>query len=193
MQADVDVVRRPHQLVRDARRAHRAQDDFPPPQRAIDLAVPPAFVPELHDVAIPRIELLANRRQPLLRVPETGRELKEKARHPLPERFADVEVKLLDEHRRPFHPEIVRDVAVDLDAVQKPRRRLADPALHRRPLRPGIKRRVQLDRLEMLRVVRKPFMRRRRQRIELSPPAPVEPPGAADVKFFERGRPHYQP
>jgi hypothetical protein len=117
VQSEVDVIRRPHQLVRNSRRAHGAQDDLLPPQSAIDICVPPTLVPELHDVAIAGIELPTDRIQPLLRVPETRRELKEKASHPLAERLGDVEVKLLDEHARAFHPEIVRDVAIDLDAV----------------------------------------------------------------------------
>jgi hypothetical protein len=90
VEADIDVVGGPDQLVRQPRPAARAEDDPGRPEGLVDLLPPPARVPELDDVAPPRLELAHDRRQPLRRIVEARRQLEQQASHVRPEQVGDM-------------------------------------------------------------------------------------------------------
>src|SRR4051812_21764781 len=77
----------------------------------------------------------------------------------------------------------MRDELIDLHAIFESLGRLPHPALHRLRLRPTIERRVQLDGLEVLHVLREPFVRRQIL-VNVIPPMPVKPAGTADVQLL---------
>src|SRR3569833_2777597 len=75
----------------------------------------------------------------------------------------------------------VRDVAADLDREEKVVRRLLRPARDRLAAWEAIERRVDLDRVEVLRVEAQPRAGREPRRVEDAvPPVGVVPAGAAD-------------
>src|SRR4051812_27866955 len=89
VEADVDIVRRLHQVVRKTRRADRAEDGVGFLERVEDAWVPPAFVAEFDDVSASWIERFQNGRKCAGCVAKAGRQLEEKATKTRAEQVGD--------------------------------------------------------------------------------------------------------
>ena len=83
----------------------------------------------------------------------------------------------------------VGDKAVQLDGVAEVVGHRAAPLLEGRPLRLPVERIVQLDGVEVLRVVLEPTRCRKVFRIEATAPMPVLPSGCADTQLTQSGTP----
>ena len=90
-------------------------------------------------------------------------------------RVAQILRQHLDLHR------MARHQAERLDVHREAVGRAVGPALHHRLARQAVVRRVDLDRVEELRVVREPFLRRQLRRIEVLREGLVGPGAGADA------------
>src|SRR3954470_9291849 len=89
MQAEVNFIGCAHKFIRQARPAAAAEDNSGGCEGPINLLVPPAGVPKLHDVAARGIELAHDRVQPRSRVAVARRQLEQQAAHPFSENIGD--------------------------------------------------------------------------------------------------------
>src|SRR4029453_10482052 len=89
VETDVDVRGGDNELVRQARPAAGAEDYAGLAECLIDPLVPPALVPELHDVPPPWVELGNNPVQPGARVLKAPRKLEQKTSHARSEKIGD--------------------------------------------------------------------------------------------------------
>ena len=118
---------------------------------------------EFEDIFESGIELAENMFQARFRVVKTRRELEEKTAQFFIER-GDSVIERPNQSLRAFETFLVRDQAVHFDAIfEIPAGGLANPAAHGGSLRPAIKRRIELDGFEFLRVMRKPFVSGKRR------------------------------
>ena len=118
MQADINFIGRPDELIGQARSAAGAEDDPCLAEGAVDLLIPPAGVPEFHDVAARGIELADNVIEPGLGVAIARRQLKQKAAHPVAEDIGD-HPKILHESLRALELLDMGDELADLDGVNE--------------------------------------------------------------------------
>ena len=88
MEAEIDVVGRLDQLVRQPRAAAGAEDDAGFAKGVIHVLVPPAAVPKFDDVAPARVELADDRVQPRGGIVEARGQLEQQAAHLRPSRSA---------------------------------------------------------------------------------------------------------
>jgi len=148
VKAYVDLVSGADKFVRKVGPATGAEDNPSLLEGGINLVVPPALVPELHNVAACWIELARDRIKAGFGVAKARRQLKEKAAHLLAENVGN-DAKILDERLcalKPFH---VRDELADLHRVNELHGpRLTFPGLNARHSRPGVEGRVDLNGVE---------------------------------------------
>ena len=157
VQPQVDIVGRPDKLVGKPRPAAGAEDYASLPKRRVYGLVPPAGVTELDYVAPCWIELADNGPQPGLRIAMAWWKLKKKAPHPVAEDIGD-HAKILYKRFCAPEPLDVSDELADLDGINEASRaRLANPRFNVCHSRPRIKGRVDLNRVEALSVMTKPF------------------------------------
>jgi hypothetical protein len=118
MEADVDVGCGDHELVGQTRTAAGAKDDARVAECFVDAAIPPALVPELYDVPVPRPELGYEAVELGAGVFEARRELEEEASHGGTEKIGD-EPKILDELSGAREPACMGNEFVRFDAVDE--------------------------------------------------------------------------
>lgn len=136
MEADIDLVSRLDELVRETRTAARAEDDPRFAEGTVDIFVPPALVTELNRIAAGRIELADDRIQPGFGIAEARRQLEKKAAHPLAENIRD-DAEIPDQRFCTFEFFDVCDELADLDCVDDIlAARLTAPRLNIRDGRP---------------------------------------------------------
>ena len=145
MKAHVDLVRRADEFVGKTGPAAGTEDNPGLPKGGVNLLVPPALVPEFHDVAARWIELADDRIQASLGIAKARRQLKEEATHPLAENIGD-DAKIPHERFRAFELLDVRDELADLHRVNELHAaRLTLPDLDARNGGPGVKGGVDLN------------------------------------------------
>ena len=136
VQADVNFIRCPDELIGQARAAAGTEDDPCLPEGAIDLLIPPAGVAKFHDVPARGIELADDIAEPGLSVAVAWRKLKQEASHAIAQYVGD-HPEILHERLRALELLDVGDVLADLDRVDElllPR--LAPPGLNTGNRRP---------------------------------------------------------
>src|SRR5690606_36887999 len=117
-------------------------------------------MPELHDIATPRIELGEDHAPARRRIPETRRQLEQEATQARPEQVGNV-TEVLHKRLRVTETLHVRDQLADLNGIREALPPdLPQPAFHIRFGRPRIERSIDLDRAEILRVMREPVLLR---------------------------------
>ena len=89
VQADVNLIRRPDELIGQARSAAGAEDDPSLSEGAVNLFVPPTDVPKFDDVAARGIELADDVVEPGLGEAVAWRELEQEAAHAIAEDVCD--------------------------------------------------------------------------------------------------------
>jgi hypothetical protein len=138
--------------------------------------IPSARMPEFHNITPRRTELPDNGVQPRPGVPVARRKLKQEAAHPVAQDIGD-QSKILDEGLCTLESLHVGNELTDLDRVNVLFvARLATPVLDAGDSRPRIKRRVDLDGIEVFQIVFKPI-RLRHPGVEGITPFPIAPAG----------------
>ena len=136
VQTHINLVRRQDEFVGEARSAAGTEYDPGFAKSRVNLRVPPAFMPEFHDIAACGVKLAHDRVQTGFGVAETWRQLEEKAAHLLAEDICD-HAKILDERLRAFELLDMRNELANLDRIDRVlAASLAPPCLNARDSRP---------------------------------------------------------
>ena len=160
MQADVNLIGGPDELIGQARAAAGAEDDTCLAEGAVNFFIPPTGVPEFHDVATGGIELADNIIEAGFGVAIARRQLKQETAHPVAEDIRD-HAKILYESLRALELLDVGDELADLDRIDE--RFLAGltaPGLNAGNGRPRVKRSVDFDGVEVFQVMAEPVILR---------------------------------
>src|SRR5438270_9876239 len=112
MQAEVNLIGCPDELVGQARPAAAAEDNSGLSKGPINFLIPPAGVSELDDVAARRIELAHDRVQPRSGVAVARRQLEQQAAHPFPKNIGD-EAKIPNQRLRALEASYMSDEFTD--------------------------------------------------------------------------------
>jgi hypothetical protein len=145
VKAHVDLVSGPDKFIRQTGPATGAEDNPGLLEGGINLAIPPALMPELHNVAARGIELTHDRSKAGFGVAKARWQLKEEATHLLAENIGD-DAKILHKRFRAFELLNMRDELADLHRVNELHvARLTFPGLDARYSGPGVKGRVDLN------------------------------------------------
>lgn len=184
MEPDIDFVRCLDQLIRQARTATGAEHDIVYPKSGEDVIVPPAAMPEFHDIAPGRIKLSSNAVQPRATEMKARWQLKEKAAHVRTEEVGDM-AEVADEFLRSGEMFDVSDQLGNFDRIDKfPSAHLPPPPAYRRRSGPGIKRSVEFHRPEMIRIMSEPTGGGQVS-IKLTTPMPIKPSGTTDIHSWQ--------
>src|SRR6476659_9259317 len=179
MQADVNLIGGLDELIGQARAAAGAEDNACLPEGAVNFFMPPTGVPEFYDVATGGIELADNIVEAGFCVAIARRQLKQETAHSVAEDIRD-HAEILYERLCALELLDVGDELADLDRIDE--RFLAGltaPGPNARNGRPGVKRSVDFDGVEVFQVMAKPVILRHTV-IERVPPFPVAPARASD-------------
>src|SRR3954465_11318686 len=118
MQADVNFIGCPDKLVGQAWPAATAEDNSGRFKGPINFLVPPAGVPELHNVTARGIELAHDRVQPRSCVAVARRQLEQQASHLLSQNVGD-DAEIPNQRPGAFEALYMGDELTDLDGVNE--------------------------------------------------------------------------
>jgi len=160
MQADVNLVGGLDELIGQARTAAGAEDDSCLAEGAVDIFIPPTGVPEFYDVATRGIELADNIFEAGFGVVIARRQLKQETAHSVAEDIRD-HAEILYERLCALELLDVGDELADLDRIdERFLARLTAPGLNAGNGRPGVKRSVDFDGIEVFQVMVEPVILR---------------------------------
>src|SRR5882757_8252612 len=153
MQADVNLVCGLDEFIGQAWAAAGAEDDTCLAEGAVNVFIPPTGVPEFHDVATSRIERADNIIEAGFGVVIARWQLKQETAHPVAEDIRD-HAKILYESLRALELLDVGDELADLDRIDELfLAGLTAPGLNAGNGRPGVKRSVDFDGVEVFQVM----------------------------------------
>jgi hypothetical protein len=179
---DINVIRGHNQIIWQFGCAHRTENNFVHPKRNQNFRRPPARRAKIQAVAIRGIELRQNHLQSSRCEFKIRRQLKQEAARFPTQRIGDL-IKFTAQGFCALKMRIVRDGAVDFDGVAKVFRSIAFPVLHGRRFWPALKRRVEFDGAELLRVICQRGVRRQIVRVKRAHPLAAKPAGGGNVIF----------
>ena len=160
MQANVNLIGGLDELIGEAWAAAGAEDDTRLAEGAENFFIPPTGVPEFHDVATRRIELADNIVEAGFGVAIARRQLKQETAHSVAEDIRD-HAEILYERLCALELLDVGDELADLDRIdERFLARLTAPGLNAGNGRPGVKRSVDFDGIEVFQVMVEPVIQR---------------------------------